>query len=187
MRLINTGQITSSCRLEEIKRIFQALCSTEVRKRVGKRRIKTYKGNDFMFKTGYATEWRMRVIKLIHGLSILYKPGSVPVSHVGINNPKNMCFAIVTIQVFLRCTRMMERIAMTPNNNRTVFSTLLFNSLVEIQSAPYTTQLLESKESTSHKYGQFPDDGIPNSDAEDVTTDISCMNEFRDGEPHGKC
>ena len=72
------------------------------------------KRNDFIFKGEYAIQWRMHFIKLICGLSILNKPNSVPASYVGINNPKNMCFAIASVHCFLRCTRciqMMKKIA----------------------------------------------------------------------------
>ena len=196
IRLINTGKIEQSSQLDDIKRTFETLCSKR-EKGYLKRAKKAAIRNDFLFKSQYAIEWRIEFIKLICGLSILNKPNSPPTSHVGINNPKNMCFAITYIHCFLRCTRVMQKIVETENKKRNAFSKLLFNSLVEIKSAVYVKALSEKEDEDNNEedeekkdyiYAEFPEDyNAKVNTNEEKAEDIKAMQEFRDGEPHGKC
>ena len=106
IRLINTNKIKQSSRIKDIKRTFKGLCSRRQKGWLRRMTTQVYaKRNDFIFKVEYAQQWRTHFIKLICGLSSLNKPNSVPASYVGINNPKNMCFAITSVHCFLRYTR----------------------------------------------------------------------------------
>ena len=154
------------------------------------------KSNDFIFKVEYAQQWRTHFIKLICGLSILNKPNSVPASYVGINNPKNMCFAIASVHCFLRCTRciqMMKEIVRTENKERNAFSKLLLDSLVEIQSAVYIKTSLckdnsqDDEDKEDYNYIDLPLDYISNLNTDEEIKDITDMKEYTNGEPHGKC
>ena len=154
------------------------------------------KRNDFIFKVEYAQQWRMHFIKLICGLSILNKPNSAPASYVGINNPKNMCFAIASVHCFLRCTRciqMMKEIVRTENKERNAFSKLLLDSLVEIQSAVYIKTSLckdnsqDDEDKEDYNYIDLPLDYISNLNTDEETQDITDTKECTNGEPYGKC
>ena len=138
----------------------------------------------------------MHFIKLICGLSILNKPNSAPASYVGINNPRNMCFAIASVHCFLRCTRyiqMMKEIVRTENKARNAYSKLLLDSLVEIQSAVYIKKSLckdnsqDDEDKEDYNYIDLPLDYISNLNTDEETQEISSMKEYTSGEPYGKC
>ena len=199
IRLINSEEIKKNHRLDRIQSIFEKkLCSRRQKGFLRRKKMKDTKRNEFIFKSEYAVTWRIQIIKLICGLSILYKPTRAPASHVGINNPKKLCFAIVSLHCFLRCTRMIEEIAITQNKERCVFEKLLFNTLVEIQSAGYIKTLLckddsqrdeeeeEEEDKNDYIYAQFPKDYISESNTDGETDNLATMAEYRDGEPHGK-
>ena len=197
IRLINTNVIKQSSRIRNIKRTFEKLCSNTEKARLGRMTTQLYaKRNDFIFKVEYAQQWRTHFIKLICGLSILNKPNSAPASYVGINNPKNMCFAIASVHCFLRCTRciqMMKEIVRTENKERNAFSKLLLDSLVEIQSAVYIKTSLckdnsqDDEDKEDYNYIDLPLDYISNLNTDEETADITKMKECTNGEPYGKC
>ena len=197
IRLINTAKIKRTTRIDDIKQLFHKTLCSKKEKSYLRRMKKELKRNDFLLKKEYASQWRIQCIKLICGLSILQTPLPPPKSHVGLNNPKNMCFAIATIQCFLRCTSIMHKIVSVENKERDVFSKLLFNTLVEIQSAKYIKSLptdymqkdnkkhdKDEEDKTNHVYGEFPEDY--KTDENNDCVDMICMDEYRDGEPHGK-
>ena len=195
--LINTNVIKQSSQRRNIKCTFQALCSKKEKGNLRRMTKQVYaKRNDFIFKVEYAQQWRTHFIKLICGLSILNKPNSAPASYVGINNPKNMCFAIASVHCFLRCTRciqMMKKIVRTENKERNAFSKLLLDSLVEIQSAVYIKTSLckdnsqDDEDKEDYNYIDLPLDYISNLNTDEETADISLMKEYTNGEPYGKC
>ena len=197
IRLINTDKIKQSSRIRNIKGTFQGLCSRSQKAWLRRMTTQNYaKRNDFIFKVEYAQQWRTHFIKLICGLSILNKPNSAPASYVGINNPKNMCFAIASVHCFLRCTRctqMMKEIVGTENKERNAFSKLLLDSLVEIQSAVYIKTSLckdnsqDDEDKEDYNYIDLPLDYISNLNTDEETADISLMKEYTNGEPYGKC
>ena len=189
--------IKGTSRIKDIKTLFNKTLCSKKEKSYLRRMRKELKRNDFLFKTQYATTWRVQCIKLICGLSILQTPLPTPPSHVGLNNPKNMCFAITTMQCYLRCTMIMHQIVSVENKERDVFSKLFFNTLVEILSAKYIKSLVmdktekdnkthveEDEDKKNHVYGEFPDDY--KTDENNDYVDMTCMDEYRDGEPHGK-
>ena len=91
----------------------------------------------------------------------------------------------------------MQKIVETENKKRNAFSKLLFNSLVEIKSAVYIKTLSEKEdedndeedeEKKDYIYAEFPEDyNAKVNTNEEKAEDIKAMQEFRDGEPHGKC
>ena len=197
--LINTNKIKQCNQIGGIKTTFRKLCNAKVKRKLtaSNSQISTQevllKMNDFIFKPEYAIKWRIQFIKLICGLSILKDPISPPASYVGLNNPKNMCFAIAPIQCFLRCTKLMKDVVVVPNQQRDIFTKLLFNTLVEIQSAVYTNRLrnlhsddteddIDADEKKKYTYRELPKEYI----SEESTEGTDAMTEFRDGEPHGK-
>ena len=188
IRFINGGKIKRTTTYDSIIMMFDRLAKWKHRK--GKKKEPNWKLNEFKFSTVYAHEMRQKIFKLICGLSILSNPESPPATYVGTNNPKNMCFAIAPMQCFLRCTALMKDIAKVENKERDVYSILLFNYLVEIQSAAYRTQLQNisngsvgndnnnEENKNNYVYGNFP---IQNKAEKDTR-----MSEFTNGEPHGK-
>ena len=196
IRLINTNKIKQSSWINDIKHTFQALCSKSQKAYLKRMGAVYAKRNDFIFKVEYAQQWRTHFIKLICGLSILNKPNSAPASYVGINNPKNMCFAIASVHCFLRCTRciqMMKEIMRTENKKRNAFSKLLLDSLVEIQSAVYIKTSLckdnsqDDEDEEDYNYVDLPLNYISNLNTDEETQDITDMKEYTNGEPYGKC